>query len=230
MTRPKKTSQYTGQSAEAPVLIAQLGALDGRRWMIDRPLTVGREPECDVVIPDRQVSRFHARILPTTDGMILEDLGSKNGTYVHGKMIGESVRLVDGDSFQIALVQQFIFLNSDATMPMEGLTFRPERRGKLYLDPRSRRVWVGAEEVLPPLSVPQFRLLQAVYDRSEQVVSRQDLISAIWGDDEAVGVSEQALDALIRRLRDRLGSIDGQHVYLVTVRGHGLRLDNPNEE
>lgn len=215
---------------EAPVLIAQLGTLDGRRWLIDRPLTVGREPECDVVISDRQVSRYHARISPEPEGIILEDLGSKNGTYLHGKMISEPVRLVDGDSFQIALVQQFIFLSSDATMPMEGLTFRPERRGKLYLDPRSRRVWVGTEEVLPPLSVPQFRLLQAVYDRSEQVVSRQDLISAIWEGDEASGVSEQALDALIRRLRDRLAALDPDHAYLITVRGHGLRLDNPKVE
>jgi DNA-binding winged helix-turn-helix (wHTH) protein len=43
-----------------------------------------------------------------------------------------------------------------------------------------------------------------------------------------VGVSEQALDALIRRLRDRLAAIDPTHTYVVTVRGHGLRLDNPS--
>ena len=38
---------------------------------------------------------------------------------------------------------------------------------------------------------------------------------------------EQALDALVRRLRERLASVDPQHTYLITVRGHGLRLDNP---
>jgi len=52
------------------------------------------------------------------------------------------------------------------------------------------------------------------------------LISIIWGDDKAVGVSEQALDALVRRLRDRLYLFDPTHDYLVTVRGHGIRLDN----
>ena len=53
-----------------------------------------------------------------------------------------------------------------------------------------------------------------------------DLISIIWGDEKAVGVSEQALDALVRRLRDRLSQYDQDHEYLVTVRGHGIRLDN----
>jgi DNA-binding response OmpR family regulator len=42
-----------------------------------------------------------------------------------------------------------------------------------------------------------------------------------------VGISEQALDALIRRLRDRLAEIDPTQQFLITVRGHGLRLDNP---
>jgi DNA-binding response OmpR family regulator len=53
------------------------------------------------------------------------------------------------------------------------------------------------------------------------------LITAIWGNEESAGVSEQALDALIRRLRRRLAEVDMSREYLVTVRGHGLRLENP---
>jgi DNA-binding response OmpR family regulator len=61
------------------------------------------------------------------------------------------------------------------------------------------------------------------------VVERQDLINIIWGEQESFGVSEQAFDALVRRLRERLGMSDDRHVFIVTVRGHGLRLDNPEE-
>jgi DNA-binding response OmpR family regulator len=61
------------------------------------------------------------------------------------------------------------------------------------------------------------------------VVSRSELVNGVWGDEEAEGVSEQALDALVRRLRDRLNSLDPDHPYVVTVRGHGLRLDNPQD-
>ena len=93
---------------------------------------------------------------------------------------------------------------------------------------KARRVWVMGKEVLPPLSVPQFRLLQTLFEQKGQVVERQELIHSIWGEDEAVGVSEQAFDALVRRLRERLALLDPTHVYIVTVRGHGLRLDNPS--
>jgi pSer/pThr/pTyr-binding forkhead associated (FHA) protein len=217
--------------AELPVIIAQTGPLNGQRWTIEGEIMVGRDPSCTIIISDRQVSRFHARFSMTPDGVILEDLGSKNGTFCNGERIEDPVMLSDGDLVQIALVQHFVFLSSDATMPLEFdvLLEKNEPSSRLVLDPRSRRVWVNNKEVLPPLSVPQFRLLQALFDQRGEVVERQDLIDMVWGEDEAVGVSEQAFDALVRRLRDRLSLIDPTHVFIVTVRGHGLRLDNPKE-
>jgi len=71
--------------------------------------------------------------------------------------------------------------------------------------------------------------LQLLIEERDQVVSRQDLVEAIWGSKVAEGVSEQAVDALVRRLRDRLTAVDPDHTYIITIRGHGLRLDNPIE-
>src|SRR3970040_397694 len=73
---------------EAPYLIAQSGPLQGERWTLqsDRFL-IGRGRECDIVVPDRQISRQHARISRTADGVQVEDLGSKNGTHVNGVRI-----------------------------------------------------------------------------------------------------------------------------------------------
>lgn len=217
---------------DLPVLIAQAGPLNGERWLIQTTLTIGRDVSCDVVVPDRQVSRFHARLLVRENGIQLEDLRSKNGTYCNGEVVSEPVYLSDGDLLQIALVQNFVFLSSDSTVPMEaGKVSRfGLRMGKLYLDSRSRRVWISNSEVLPPLSAQQFRLLKALYDQEGKVVSRQDLVESTWGSEEARGVSEQAFDALVRRLRDRLAQIDPQHAYIITVRGHGLRLENPQGE
>lgn len=224
---------------DSPVLIGQAGPLNGERFAIAGEILIGRDITCKVVVTDRQVSRYHARITVKDGGALLEDLGSKNGTYLNGDVISEPVMLQDGDLIQVALVQQFVFLSSDATIPMLGAIPlsrtlpsqedipADEHGGRLRLDPRSRRVWLNEMEVLPPLSVPQFRLLQTLYDQQGRVVSRQALISTIWSEEDAVGVSEQALDALVRRLRDRLAQLDAGHAYLVTVRGHGLRLDNP---
>jgi pSer/pThr/pTyr-binding forkhead associated (FHA) protein len=215
---------------ELPVLIGQTGPLNGQRWLIEREVVVGRDPSCDIIISDRQVSRFHARFTPLEEGVLLEDLGSKNGTFCNGARLEEPVTVMDGDYIQVSLVQHFVFLSSDATVPLD-YDILPEKQasptqGRLSLDIRSRRVWLGGEELSPPLSVPQFRLLQILYEQEGEVVERQDLINYIWGEEEAVGVSEQAFDALVRRLRDRLALVDPNHNFIVTVRGHGLRLDN----
>jgi pSer/pThr/pTyr-binding forkhead associated (FHA) protein len=213
---------------EFPVLIAQTGPLIGQRWVVNQTLVIGRDVACEIVVPDRQVSRYHARLMPAPDGIILEDLGSKNGTYCNGQRIEEPIVLQDGDTLQISIIQNFSFLSSDATMPLEAgaPVVSLDKPRRLRLESRSRRVWVGKQELTPPLSVPQFRLLKKLYDNPGQVVSRQDLITAIWSDQNIQGVSEQALDALVRRLRDRLTAIDPAREYIVTIRGHGLRLEN----
>lgn len=216
-------------SKEVPLLVAQTGPLVGQRWALLNKTLLGREPNCDIVIADRQVSRHHARLSPTPEGVILEDLNSKNGTHCNGQPLEEPISLNDGDIIQISLAQQFVYLSSDATLPLEvGETdFQTFQTTRLRLEKRSRRIWIGDEEVLPPLSASQFKLLELLYQNQDRVVPRPKLIEHVWGVEQAVVVSEQALDALIRRLRDRLASVDSSHSYVLTVRGHGLRLDNP---
>jgi len=210
---------------EYPLLIAQAGPLEGNRWSIQTDLILGRGSDCDIIIPMRQVSRHHTRIFSTLQGTIVEDLGSKNGTYVNGGLIQEAVTLYDGDELQISLAQHFVYLSSDATMPLEGLPLDLQKR-RLRVDIGARRVWVMDEEIDPPLSAAQFTLLQALYEQSGEVVARPEIIEAVWSR-AAEGVTEQALDALVRRLRDRISEVDPSREYIITVRGHGLRLDNP---
>lgn len=221
-----------GNSEDTPVLVGQSGPLNGQRWMVRDNIVLGRDMDCDIIIPSRQVSRKHAHLILSKSGVIIEDLGSKNGTHLNGSIVKDQKKLKDGDVIQIAFAQQFMFLSSDATMPlelegMEGISAKP--KGLLRLDKSSKQVWIGDEEVIPPLSASQFQLLDLLYERQTRVVSRKEIISEIWGAENAIDVSEQALDALVRRLRDRLAAIDSKHLYIITIRGHGLRLDNPSE-
>jgi pSer/pThr/pTyr-binding forkhead associated (FHA) protein len=211
-----------------PVLVAQSGLLSGQRWMLNRAVIIGRDATCEVIIADRQISRFHARIMPAPSGIILEDLGSKNGTFCNGQKVDNTLVLQDGDVIQVALVQHFTYMSSDSTLPLTETTVLEDSTVlRLHLDKRSHRVWVHQQELIPPLSVSQFKLLQALYEKRDQVVPRDQLVDTIWGSDQSEGVSEEALDALVRRLRDRLKEIDATHAYILTVRGFGLRLDNP---
>jgi len=117
-----------------------------------------------------------------------------------------------------------MFLSTDATLPLLSPMNKP---GRLVLEKSSRRVWVNQQLLSPPLSALQFQLLWVLYEKQGQVVTRQDLVAAVWGDEQSAGVSDQAVDALIRRLRDRISALDSDSPYISTVRGHGLRLDNP---
>jgi len=210
---------------EDPVLIANNSSLDGQQWVITDTLVIGRDASCDVVIPDRQVSRRHAKITKNGAVVMLEDLGSKNGTYLNGQPLTEPRQLVEADEITVAFTQNFLFLSSDATMPLSGIPPELMSAFRLRLDEGSKRVWVRGVELDPPLSAQQYSLLALLYQKTGEVVSREDLIDAVWEEDTR-WVTEQAFDALVRRLRDRIAQLDSDYDYIVTVRGHGLRFQN----
>jgi len=213
---------------DVPVLVAQTGLLIGARWVIDKDeVIIGRTEECDYLVDDRQVSREHARIKKTKNGYTIEDLNSKNGTYLNGTLIKSSEILQDGDVIQVALAVKIMFIGTESTIPLSMADAAKMGLGRLRMDEQAHRVWVGDAELDPPLSLPQFRLLHLLYCNPGRVITRQEVIEEVWPDSVAEGVSEQAIDALIRRLRERLSDVDPDHNYVVTVRGHGFRLDNP---
>lgn len=62
---------------------------------------IGRDAEADVVIDDPEVSRYHARVVIESDRVTIEDLGSKNGTFVGENRIDSPVELRDGDEVRL---------------------------------------------------------------------------------------------------------------------------------
>lgn len=209
---------------EKPVLVASEGELAGQQWAIDNdPFIIGRGSDCDITLPERQVSRHHVKITHENSQYLLHDLDSKNGTHLNGVRVTGTAPLSDGDEIQIALCVKLLFVGTDATLP---LTFEESvPAGNLVLDADQRAVTIGGEELEPPLSLAQFRLLQALYEAEGAVVDRDEIVEAVWPGTGGAGVTEQAIDALVRRLRDRVAELDS-YEYVVTVRGHGFRLDN----
>ena len=210
---------------EYPVIVANGGVLDGQQWVLTDHILIGRGEDCDIIVNDRQVSRHHARFSFNNGVSQIEDLKSKNGTYLNGEKLDAPKQIQEKDEIQIAFFQSFIFLESDATLPLTD--FPPELQNLLGLrvDEASKRVWVRGVEVEPAFSAQQFALLAFLVRRSGEVISREALIQEVWGD-EANWVTEQAFDALLRRLRERLNQLDPGYEYIITVRGHGLRLEN----
>ena len=169
------------------MLIVYEGDLEEQRWIIDRDqMIIGRGSDCDIVIPKRQISRQHAQIERDDSGYLLRDLGSKNGTYVNSQEVRDrACRLKDGDEIQIALCVKMGFVGADMTLPLE---LTGPGRG-LRIDRAARRVFIGGQELTPPLSVAQYRLLELLLDYKEQVVSRDAIVETVWPEEEAMGIS-----------------------------------------
>jgi len=180
--------------------------------------TIGRWPDNNVVIDDRWVSRHHARIVRRGLRYVVEDLGSKNGTFVNGQRLTDPQELEDGDRIQVAPKYEFTFVDAEATAPV-----RPAGP-RLRLDAAQRRVWVAGQEILPPLSPAQFAFLELLSREPDRVFSRDEIIAAVWPESVASGVSSGAIDSLVRRLRKRLAKMDPAHDYVQAIRGHGFRL------
>ena len=81
--------------------------------------TVGRDPECTVWLDASGVSRRHAQIRTARgdDAVVLQDLGSKNGTLVENTPITGQVRLTDGAVIQIGSVQLKLRIWSEGKTP-----------------------------------------------------------------------------------------------------------------
>jgi hypothetical protein len=212
-------------STQQAFLVFQKGPSAGKKVSLNKvPFIIGRggrNSECDMVLPERQVSRQHAEIYMDRGRYFLRDLGSKNGTFVNGQLVNGAVEIADNDEIQIALCEHFRFVGADATLPLSEIM--PTHR--LRLDHQARRVWIGSTELDPPLSPAQYKLLELLYQPLGQVRTRDEIVGMVWSEAEHEGVTEQAIDALVRRLRERLAEIAPDARYVVTVRGHGFRLD-----
>lgn len=208
---------------EQALLIWKEGDLIKDQWILSdksAEITIGRSTDCTVHIPVRWISRTHALLRYQSGGFVIEDAGSKNGVFVNSQRIIKPHLLVDGDIIQLAPGLELIYVDSEATAPLPG------RRGMgLHIDPAERQVYIHGQLLDPPLSTQQYQLLSMLAEQPGKVYSRAEVIEAAWPGEAAEGVTDDAIDALVRRLRQRLAEIDPESNFIVTVRGYGFRLD-----
>jgi phosphoserine phosphatase RsbU/P len=105
-------------------LTAISGSGFGKQYTIEKPVTVlGRHPDCDVVIDVGAVSRQHAKIHRNGGGTFeLEDLKSRNHTYVNGQMVNGRLELADGDLIRICDAEFSFHCDVDGANPFFGST------------------------------------------------------------------------------------------------------------
>ena len=141
---------------------------------------------------------------------------NKNRTE-ENKQIEEYMRnlqfIIKG-KIQIPLFQAFV--NRDLS------SFSPQSESIVY-EETTNSIRKGKLVLSDDLTAAEFRLLKYFLHNSGQVINRDTVISVVWGDNKSIsGVTDQALDQLIFRLRKKIEENPTQPIHLQTVKGRGF--------
>lgn len=208
--------------APAPKLVIKRQGRQVREveWNAD-VITIGRDKANDLVIDHPLASRRHARLERTGEGYVIRDLDSTNGTFVNGERIQGMHALHNQDQIIIADTI-IVFHDPEATikgaLPPEVLR---AVREELRVDSRAKEVYIKGQVLRPPLTVKEFQLLELLYERRGQVVSKDEIARQVW-DYEVFDYN--AIDALVYRVRQRIEPDHSNPRYLITQRGFGYKL------
>lgn len=137
-----ETVQRRGYRLIAPVSGLELPDHDDAVvtcWLITNSSTIplqpgetviGRSAEADIVIESPKVSRLHARIVVEADQVVIEDLGSTNGTSVNGGRLDAPRALLHGDEIRIGRgVRVYRFARNDPDAETVASVARPSPAG-----------------------------------------------------------------------------------------------------
>lgn len=193
----------------------------GDRIALTSDVSIGRSTEATLTFADPKISRQHAMLSLRTGAWWLTDLASKNGTFVNGTDVGSvPTCLADGDEIVFGGVVAAVFHDPAAT----PIAPRIGRLEGVWVEPETDAVWVDAVRIEPPLSHKQLALLKLLDANRGEVVTRATIVAEIWADDAAIGVSDDAVTALVKRLRARLREAPRRLDFVEVVKGRGVRL------
>ena len=202
---------------------------------IDGVTTIGRAADNVIVIDRPSISRYHAEIRAQEGQYLVVDLASTNGTWINGRRLDGSHRLVHGDilSLPVQPSLHFFFENLKATNavsftdPLDAVQrARREALGAarpgLSIDPRTAEVLVDERRL--SLTAKEYQAMTALYEQAGALVSKDELAKRVWPEYDGI-VADQNIEQLISRLRRKLGGKAQPAGQLRSVRGLGYRLD-----
>ncbi len=97
--------------------------------------SIGRHPECGIVVDAGAVSRYHAKIVHRDNKFLVEDSGSRNGTFLNGQLLSKPEVLREGDRIRISEIE-FVFHGGEVPEFAQGssLTFDGANFGIMMVD------------------------------------------------------------------------------------------------
>ncbi|MFG1951108.1 FHA domain-containing protein [Micromonospora sp. NPDC048830] len=114
-----------------PLLTVAGGPMRGASFRLSpRPQVIGRGSSADIGVDDPHLSRRHATVWLTAEGVSLMDLGSTNGTWLNDRRIEGPEQLTDGDVLRVGRTELRFFDPGLARTDPVGLAFGGRRRDR----------------------------------------------------------------------------------------------------
>ncbi len=156
----------------------------------------------------------------TVQGVLLEIINSlnpseqkdllekKSNSYL------ENVGLLEKGEFSIPLLEEFLRIYKSE-----------HKKESILFDPNTNGITKGEAVLSDILTSSEFRLLKFLIENPNKILGREEIISAVWGDMKTTeGVTDQALDQLISRLRKKIEDNPNSPTHLLTIKGRGFKF------
>ena len=126
------------------------GPTFGKTYAMVGTLIVGRNSDCGICIPTDEISRHHAKLQVVPDGVMVEDMGSANGTFVNNQRVHAGTLLKAGDELRMDTVR---FLLMSPGMDAPAATVRTETPAPAAEVKSGNALWIVAGLVVLGLVV-----------------------------------------------------------------------------
>lgn len=114
------------------------GSTFGKNFPVFGTMTVGRMGDCEIAIPSEEISRRHVRVQSLPEGLMVEDLGSSNGTFINGERVHKGI-LKPGDELRLDTLR---FLLVTPGMDPSVVAAKRERTDQAIQEAGGSNAWI----------------------------------------------------------------------------------------
>lgn len=128
--------------------------------------------------------------------------------------------LIENEKIFSPLFERFLILhNTENKGTIEKTENNINSEHSIFIDPLTRLAYRNGHEIVD-LTKQEYRFLQYLYTNSGKICEREEVSDAVWGGSE--GVSDEAIDQVMTRLRSKLEKDKSNPAHLITIRGRGF--------
>lgn len=146
----------------------------------------------------------------------------RKGNSLENNSLLERVGLIKNGKIQIPLFETFIAQQFSA----KGRSAFGGNNQPFVLDEAANEITKGSTTFSEKLTASEFKLLRFLLQNQGKVIEREEIITAIWANAKSTaGVTDQAIDQLIFRLRKKIEDDPNNPTQIITIKGRGIRFN-----